>query len=264
MAKKSFVFYENWGILLSNLNDADAGVLIKAICAYQHGECVEIENETLNAIFQSWIPRMDEDAQAYDDVLEKRKAASHSRKSMKKNQMISHDKKNHQMISNDDHMISHDDQMISNDDHMKCDTVTVTDTVTDNASALDISGARDVQNPEQTVIDAYNETCKDFPQAQNNERISGLIRERLAFQNMEMVLQAFKKAAASDFLTRSRFCDLEWILRIDNFKKILDGRYDNGERASPRIRHVQQNFDNTDVDYDALAAGKVAERLRHG
>jgi hypothetical protein len=260
MAKKSFVFYENWGILLSNLNDTDAGILIKAICAYQHGECVEIENETLNAIFQSWIPRMDEDAQAYDDVREKRRAAAFQKYNKEKEDT----NKSMQMDAN----ASKSMQMDAN--ACKCmqmdyvtDTVTDTVTVTDNASALDISGARDVQNPEQTVIDAYNETCKDFPHAQNNERISGLIRERLAFQDMEMVLQAFKKAAASDFLARSRFCDLEWILRIDNFKKILDGRYDNGERASPRPRRVQ-NFDNTDVDYDALAAGKVAERLRHG
>ena len=262
MAKKSFVFYDNWGILLSNLNDADAGVLIKAICAYQHGECVEIENETLNAIFQSWIPRMDEDAQAYDDVREKRRAAAFQKYNKEKEdtnksmQMDANASKSMQMDANASKCMQMD---------YVTDTVTdtVTVTVTDNASALDKSGARDVQNPEQTVIDAYNETCKDFPQAQNNERISGLIRERLAFQDMEMVLQAFKKAAASDFLTRSRFCDLEWILRIDNFKKILDGRYDNGERASPRPRRVQ-NFDNTDVDYDALAAGKVAERLRHG
>ena len=250
MAKKSFVFYDNWGILLSNLNDADAGILIKAICAYQHGECVELENETLNAIFQSWIPRMDEDAQAYDDVREKRRAAAFQKYNKEKEDT----NKSKQVDANASKCMQMD---------YVTDTVTDTVTVTDNASALDKSGARDVQNPEQTVIDAYNETCKDFPQAQNNERISGLIRERLAFQDMEMVLQAFKKAAASDFLTRSRFCDLEWILRIDNFKKILDGRYDNGERASPRPRRVQ-NFDNTDVDYDALAAGKVAERLRHG
>ena len=250
MAKKSFVFYDNWGILLSNLNDADAGILIKAICAYQHGECVEIENETLNAIFQSWIPRMDEDAQAYDDVREKRRAAAFQKYNKEKEDT----NKSMQMDANASKCMQMD---------YVTDTDTDTVTVTDNASALDKSGARDVQNPEQTVIDAYNETCKDFPYAQNNERISGLIRERLAFQNMEMVLQAFKKAAASDFLARSRFCDLEWILRIDNFKKILDGRYDNGERASPRPRRVQ-NFDNTDVDYDALAAGKVAERLRHG
>ena len=250
MAKKSIVFYDNWGILLSNLNDADAGILIKAICAYQHGECVEIENETLNAIFQSWIPRMDEDAQAYDDVREKRRAAAFQKYNKEKEDT----NKSMQMDANASKCMQMD---------YVTDTDTDTVTVTDNASALDKSGARDVQNPEQTVIDAYNETCKDFPYAQNNERISGLIRERLAFQNMEMVLQAFKKAAASDFLARSRFCDLEWILRIDNFKKILDGRYDNGERASPRPRRVQ-NFDNTDVDYDALAAGKVAERLRHG
>lgn len=278
--KRNLIFYENWAVLLRNLSDEQAGVLIKAICAYQLGEeDLKIENEILSAIFQSWLTKIAEDMQAYDEVCEKRSAAAKKRhEKQNESSQVSTKKvlqmqanaekstkngananKSLQMHANADKCMQVDaDVSKSTDLHSNTNTKTNTNTNI-NASALISARARD-EISEQDVIDEYNRVCSALPKAELNEERHMVIRERLTFQGWEMLRKAFKRVSESDFLCKSKFCDFDWIMRMGNLIKIMDGWYDNSQRASPGSKFA--NFDSSDVDYDAIASRKHEERMR--
>lgn len=50
--KQGYILYRTWTPLILGLPDTEAGILFKAICRYQDGEPVTIENPMLNAVFQ--------------------------------------------------------------------------------------------------------------------------------------------------------------------------------------------------------------------
>ena len=50
--KQGYILYRTWTPLILGLPDTEAGILFKAICKYQNGEAVTIENPMLNAVFQ--------------------------------------------------------------------------------------------------------------------------------------------------------------------------------------------------------------------
>lgn len=275
--KRSFILYENWAILLRNLSDEKAGVLIKAICAYQLGEeDLKIEDETLSAIFQSWIPKIAEDTRAYDEVCEKRRAAANkkhekqngsSKVSAKKSRQMhanaekstnlqSNASKSMQMHANADKCMQVD-ASVSKSSDLHYDTDTDTDTNI-NANALISARARE-EISDQDVIDEYNKVCSALPKAELNEARHMVIHERLQFQGWEFLCKAFKIVSESDFLCNSKFCNFDWIMRMGNLIKIMDGLYDN-KRASPSSKFI--NFDSSNVDYDAIAARKHEERMR--
>ena len=76
MDKKSFVMYTSWAMLIENLNDLKAGKLIKAICAHVNGHDVKIEDETIQAIYTMISEKINEDAEKYSEVVEKRREAA--------------------------------------------------------------------------------------------------------------------------------------------------------------------------------------------
>lgn len=77
--KKSFVMYENWAILLANLPEEQAGLLIKAVCAYQIGKEFTIEDPVVQAMFAMMLPKMQEDADAYAETKSKRASAARAK-----------------------------------------------------------------------------------------------------------------------------------------------------------------------------------------
>lgn len=44
-------------------------------------------------------------------------------------------------------------------------------------------------------------------------------------------IELFKKVKLSEFLTSSSWCNLSWIVKLDNARKILSGRYDNKPKS---------------------------------
>lgn len=77
--KTSFVMYKNWALLISNLPDEEAGKLIKAVCQYQLGNEPCIDEPSLNAIYQMFLPKMKEDADSYEHTKQMRAEASKQR-----------------------------------------------------------------------------------------------------------------------------------------------------------------------------------------
>lgn len=71
--KKSFVMYNEWKPLFTNITDEQAGQLIKAVYAYQFGEESPPEEPLLNSVYQMMRGRFETDAEKYREVCEKRK-----------------------------------------------------------------------------------------------------------------------------------------------------------------------------------------------
>ena len=79
MDKKSFIIYQNWAKLIENLEDDKAGMLIKAICAYVSGKEVDVQDASINAIFQMIVDKISEDTDKYAEVSQKRREAIEKR-----------------------------------------------------------------------------------------------------------------------------------------------------------------------------------------
>lgn len=71
--KRSIVFYDSWGELISNLPDDMAGALIKMICRYSFtGDVQASEDASIDAMFAMIRTKLDEDAEAYQETIRKR------------------------------------------------------------------------------------------------------------------------------------------------------------------------------------------------
>jgi hypothetical protein len=97
----------------------------------------------------------------------------------------------------------------------------------------------------QEVIAAYHELLPDLPRvkvwsAKRQRALDARIRERRGegkpADTVGYWRQYFGQVANSDFLCgrgRSDFCaDLEWLLRPENFTKVIEGRYSNRRYAN--------------------------------
>jgi hypothetical protein len=63
--KKSFVMYKSWGAAIKNMDDAQAGVLLKAIYAYQTEGEADVESDAVSFVFELIKDKFDEDDQKY-------------------------------------------------------------------------------------------------------------------------------------------------------------------------------------------------------
>ena len=82
------------------------------------------------------------------------------------------------------------------------------------------------------IKDAYNTICPSLPSVKSlSEARRKAIRARLNIYTMEDILDAFRKAEASDFLKgkndRNWQANFDWIMKDANIAKILDGNYDS-------------------------------------
>lgn len=80
MKETPLIIYPEWAELISNLEDKEAGELIKAICNKRLEKEIEISNQTIEAVFLGiFEKRLDEDNEKYKEKCEKRKTAATKR-----------------------------------------------------------------------------------------------------------------------------------------------------------------------------------------
>lgn len=82
------------------------------------------------------------------------------------------------------------------------------------------------------IQDAYNTNCPSLPSIRTlSESRKKAIKARLNTYTRDDILEAFRKAEASDFLKgkndRNWIANFDWIIKDTNIAKILDGNYDN-------------------------------------
>ena len=129
--KKSVIIYDSWGTLISNLPDEKAGGLIKMILAYAfEGVTVSGDDDAINAMFAMIRKKMDDDIEAYEEVVRQRSEAG--KKGMAKrwgnksitdnNKVITNDNKVNQAITNITVSVS-DSVSVSDKDKKKKDKI---------------------------------------------------------------------------------------------------------------------------------------------
>lgn len=97
-------------------------------------------------------------------------------------------------------------------------------------SETDVSSSR--------IKDAWNSSVKTLPRCQTiSDRRAIALKRLLRDYTPEQVIDAFSKVEASDFLTgrneKWTNCSIDWVLKPDNFLKIIEGVYDNRTSKNP-------------------------------
>lgn len=77
--KKSFVLYKSWEPMINTLDDESAGILLKAILAYQCGKDYEIKNPVLLAVFEVFKNEFDENDKKYEERCARNKRIAQKR-----------------------------------------------------------------------------------------------------------------------------------------------------------------------------------------
>jgi hypothetical protein len=88
------------------------------------------------------------------------------------------------------------------------------------------------KNDFKKIESAFAEFCPALPQIKSmHENRKKAIRSIIKKEGLQKLIEAFRLAGQSDFLTgqndRSWTADFDWILKPQNFYKILEGKYTN-------------------------------------
>lgn len=92
-------------------------------------------------------------------------------------------------------------------------------------------------NEIESVIVLYHDLCEKMPKVLKLQgKRKGFVNARIKEYGIEKVTEVLRKAGQSDFLNgkndRAWKADFEWIMRPENFLKILEGKYDNHVRRA--------------------------------
>lgn len=71
MQMDTFIFRRTWGEALKDLTDAEAGQLIKAVCAFTDGEFTEFEDGSLNTLYKMITGQLNYSAKRYMKKVER-------------------------------------------------------------------------------------------------------------------------------------------------------------------------------------------------
>ena len=84
-------------------------------------------------------------------------------------------------------------------------------------------------------IDEYKNTLDKKVLSLSPNRIKCL-NKFIAKHNLDDFKAVLNKIKASVFLSESSFCDIDWIIKEDNFIKIMEGKYDN-KQTNQKVAH---------------------------
>ena len=118
--RSSCLIYDSWGILIRNLPDEIAGILIKMVLEYAfEGGTSPSPDDSINAMFFMIKDKMDEDKEAYEEEIRRRSEAG------KKGMSKRWDKS----ITKDNTLITEDNTLITEDNKAYQDVTNITDSV---------------------------------------------------------------------------------------------------------------------------------------
>lgn len=96
------------------------------------------------------------------------------------------------------------------------------------------------------LVENYHALCPKMSKVEVlNQTRKGYINARVSEFGIEKVIAVIHKAGESDFLNgkndKAWRADFEWILRPENFVKVMEGKYDN--RLQPEKKRVDGYYD---------------------
>ena len=218
--QKSFIIYKTWAKLFLELDDAEAGKLIKAICSHQEGLPVDLEDKLIRVIFNMIQEKMDEDKEKYQAKVDRIAKVNESRRS--RNDIDTKSSRNRNEV------------------------VGVTDTVTDTVTVLPKG------NDIESVRDLFNNTCIFLPPCKAiTKKRAELINETLDAFSIDDIKSVFERANKSDFLNgkneRGWKASFDWLIDINHFARVLEGAYDNNTK-----KNGFKDFQQSQYDWDEI------------
>ena len=257
--KKSWLFYKTWNNMFLKLPNAEAGELVKAMCALEEGEEYTIKNPILEAVFYTIKEQMLANTERFYKEKERRQNASKKgveARAEKKKQSDNESLTNSQPIVNESLTNrlpnatykdkDKDKDKVEDKDKVKGKDILPpynppkggeADSSLRSESRQNIDGYTPPK-PERTdyqgVLDAYHECCPSFPVViKLTETRKRAIKARLKDYGLDEIKRAFSLAGQSDFLKGSSGwqASFDWLMKPANMTKVLEGNYTN--RASP-------------------------------
>lgn len=236
--KDSMIFYQEWRKAVEELPAEQRCKIYEAIFDYAFAG-IQPQDAIIGAITSIMRMRIDKDREAYETKCEKLRANVQKRWN-KRSKSDTTESKSIQLNTEEYNCIQ-----------TESDTDTVSDTNNDVANATIITPANagasalaDEAGPahreEKVNLDGllkfYNDEMNKansvIPRARNfsRQRLT-MLKARIREYGKEAVADVIRRAARSNFLNgggaKGFVADFTWILRPENFLKILEGKFDN-------------------------------------
>lgn len=220
--KKSFVIYNNWAQMIEELAPDMAGELIKTICHYALTGEVREADQTVQAIFSSIRPIMDQDAAKYEAKVERIRKLNETKSERNRDDIVTKSTRNRDEI--------------------------VGVNVNDNVNV----------NVYKYILTLYSETCVSFPRVQSlSEARKKAIKARLNNYSVDDFKKLFEMAEQSDFLKgkndRNWIASFDWLIKDANMAKVLDGNYANRKKKTKAPDFPQNDYDFAELEKQLIS-----------
>ena len=240
--KDSFILYVSQYKAIKTLSLEQKGRLLDCIFLYTLGEDIDITDDPVLLI--TWIfvkERLDANFEKYENVVEKRRAAGRkgglARVANQANQanaiLLQANQANQADIVNDIVNVNVNDNVNNNN---------VINNIKPFNKLNGMSNSKaDLTQPKSfkdVVLQYFNEKManKAIKQVRqiNNQRSEWLMA-RVKEYGKDAIFEMIDKAASSDFLNgrnnKGFVATFDWLVRPNNFPKVIDGNYDNNNNA---------------------------------
>lgn len=234
MERKSFIYHRMWWDMMKELPPEEVGKLFVSLCRYAfEDEHPSFDNPMEMACFSMMQKQLDRDADSYEKA--KKRMSDGGKKGMENRWS---DKRSDKDLIRSDKGVIRSDKVVKGG--IRSVSVNVNDNVNDNVNE-NVKEER-VQGEYQLIADLYNETCVSFPSVTSlSENRKKAIKARRKTYSIADFRKCFEKAEQSSFLKggndRNWSATFDWMIKDSNMAKILDGNYDNKERAVAKENH---------------------------
>lgn len=243
--KDSFIIYCSQYDAIKGLTDEQLGKLLRAL--FEYGSTWEeppISDPFVKIAFGFIRIKMDLDKRKYDAACERNKANGRKggnpnfRKGHTNpyyNKEITEDNPTLPKITEDNPTLPYNDSdkdkerdNDTNDSNIKDTNVSMSETSSDKQFKM--PNKIDVEALRLSFNKAMDENGAAIPRCTRiSDQRKQMLLQRCKEYGVEQVVLAFQKAARSDFLNGGNgfMADFTWIVRPNNFCKVLEGKYDN-------------------------------------
>lgn len=234
--KDSMIFYQEWRKAVEELPAEQRCKIYEAIFDYAFAG-IQPQDAIIGAITSIMRMRIDKDREAYETKCEKLRANVQKRWN-KRSKSDTTENKSIQLNTEEYNCIQTESDTVSDTDNDVASTTIITP-ANAGASAL-ADEARVAHKDEKVNLDGllkfYNDEMDKansvIPRARNfsRQRLT-MLKARIREYGKEAVADVIRRAARSNFLNgggaKGFVADFTWILRPENFLKILEGKFDN-------------------------------------
>lgn len=284
--KESMIFYQEWRKAVEELPTEQRCRIYEAIFDYAFAG-IEPQDAIIGAITSIMRMKIDKDREAYETVCERNRANVRKRwekaKQATANQKDTAKSQNIRPYTTVCDRIREDTKNTDNysysDSYNDVPNGTINITLANARASATADEAGQAGKEEKVNFEALLKFFNDemnkaqalIPRAKSitGQRLT-LLKARIREYGKEAVADVIRKSARSDFLngggSKGFKADMTWIMRPENFLKILEGNYDNNPQTlttTTRNRHdtAPINHGNTDTnqnDITRLVARKLS------